>query len=96
MGRWRCKCGQLMSDRVYPSPNQFIVFSTVCWDEIMSKVDENDKIHTDYFWDKEDNLEMWKCPNCGSFMIWGEDSNSDRYTFYRSDFFENKKDNQEE
>ena len=25
---------------------------------------------------------MWKCPECGSFMVFGEDGETHRFTFY--------------
>ena len=25
---------------------------------------------------------MWKCPECGSFMVFGEDGDRERFTFY--------------
>ena len=80
MGKWTCKCGQAMNDHRAPDPNAYSVYSDELLVEIMNKKDGNDTISYEDI--SEASFYMWKCPNCGSFMVFGEDDDSDCYTFY--------------
>lgn len=80
MGKWTCKCGQAMNDHRAPDSNAYSVYSDELLVEIMNKKDGNDTISYEDI--SEASFYMWKCPNCGSFMVFGEDDDSDCYTFY--------------
>lgn len=80
MGKWTCKCGQAMNDHLAPDPNAYSVYSDELFEEIINKADDHNKISYEDV--SEASFYMWKCPNCGSFMVFGEDDDSDCYTFY--------------
>ena len=80
MGQWSCKCGQRMTDHTYPDKNAFLVFSQELWEEISGMTDENGMIK---FEDVPlQTYDMYRCPACGSLMIFGEDEDNARFTFY--------------
>ena len=80
MGKWTCRCGQTMNDHQAPDPNAYSVYSDELLVEIMNKKDGNDTISYEDI--SEASFYMWKCPNCGSFMVFGEEDNKDCFTFY--------------
>ncbi|RSI94310.1 hypothetical protein D8845_00825 [Streptococcus mitis] len=80
MGKWTCKCGQAMNDHRSPDSNAYSVYSDELLVEIMNKKDGNDSISYEDI--SEASFYMWKCPKCGSFMVFGEDGDGDRFTFY--------------
>ena len=80
MGKWTCKCGQVMNDHRAPDPNAYSVYSDELFEEIINKADDHNKISYEDV--SEASFYMWKCPYCGSFMVFGEDDDSDCYTFY--------------
>ena len=80
MGKWTCKCGQAMNDHRSPDSNAYSVYSDELLVEIMNKKDGNDSISYEDI--SEASFYMWKCPECGSFMVFGEDGDGDRFTFY--------------
>ena len=80
MGKWTCRCGQAMNDHKAPDPNAYSVYSDELLVEIMNKKDGNDTISYEDI--SEASFYMWKCPNCGSFMVFGEEDNKDCFTFY--------------
>ena len=80
MGKWTCKCGQAMNDHRAPDPNAYSVYSDELFEEIINKADDHNKISYDDI--SEASFYMWKCPECGSFMVFGEDGDGDRFTFY--------------
>ena len=63
-----------------PDPNAYSVYSDEFLVEIMNKKDGNDSISYEDI--SEASFYMWKCPECGSFMVFGEDGDRDRFTFY--------------
>ena len=81
MGKWTCQCGYPMNDHAAPDPNAFSVFSDELWEEITDTADENNKI--DYYDITDASYYAWQCPNCHSLMVFGEDENPNRYTFYK-------------
>lgn len=81
MGKWTCQCGYLMNDHAAPDPNAFSVYSDELWEEIADTIDENNKI--DYYDISDASYYAWQCPNCHSLMVFGEDENPNRYTFYK-------------
>ncbi len=81
MGKWTCQCGYPMNDHAAPDPNAFSVFSDELWEEITDTADENNKI--DYYDISDASYYAWQCPNCHSLMVFGEDENPNRYTFYK-------------
>ena len=80
MGKWTCKCGQAMNDHKAPDPNAYSVYSDELLEEIFNKTDEDNRISYEDI--SEASFYMWKCPNCGSFMVFGEEDNKDCFTFY--------------
>lgn len=80
MGKWTCRCGQAMNDHQAPDPNAYSVYSDEFIVEIMTKKDGNDTISYDDI--SEASFHLWKCPNCGSFMVFGEEDNPNCFTFY--------------
>ena len=80
MGKWTCRCGQAMNDHQAPDPNAYSVYSDELLVEIMNKKDGNDTISYEDI--SEASFYMWKCPNCGSFMVFGEEDNPGCFTFY--------------
>ena len=80
MGKWTCRCGQAMNDHKAPDPNAYSVYSDELLVEIMNKKDGNDTVSYEDI--SEASFYMWKCPNCGSFMVFGEEDNKDCFTFY--------------
>jgi len=80
MGKWTCRCGQAMNDHQAPDPNAYSVYSDEFLVEIMTKKDGNDTISYDDI--SEASFHLWKCPNCGSFMVFGEEDNPNCFTFY--------------
>lgn len=80
MGKWTCKCGHPMNNHRAPDPNAYSVYSDELFEEIMNKADDHNKISYDDI--SEASFYMWKCPECGSFMVFGEDGDEDRFTFY--------------
>ena len=80
MGKWTCRCGQAMNDHRAPDPNAYSVYSDELFEEIINKADDHNKIS--YADISEASFYMWKCPECGSFMVFGEDGDGDRFTFY--------------
>ncbi|MDK7118839.1 hypothetical protein, partial [Streptococcus oralis] len=80
MGKWTCKCGQEMNDHRAPDPNAYSVYSDELFEEIINKADDHNKISYDDI--SEASFYMWKCPECGSFMVFGEDGDGDHFTFY--------------
>jgi len=69
MGKWTCKCGQAMNDHRSPDSNAYSVYSDELLVEIMNKKDGNDSISYEDI--SEASFYMWKCPKCGSFMVFG-------------------------
>jgi len=80
MGKWTCRCGQAMNDHKAPDPNAYSVYSDELFEEIFNNTDEHDTISYEDI--SEASFYMWKCPNCGSFMVFGEEDNKDFFTFY--------------
>ena len=80
MGKWTCRCGQAMNDHKAPDPNAYSVYSDELFEEIINKADDHNKISYDDI--SEASFYMWKCPECGSFMVFGEEDNKDCFTFY--------------
>lgn len=80
MGKWTCKCGQSMNDHKAPDPNAYSVYSDELLEDIFNNTDEHDRITYEDI--SNASFYMWKCPKCGSFMVFGEDDNSDCFTFY--------------
>ena len=80
MEKWTCRCGQAMNDDLAPNPNAHSVYSDELLVEIMNKKDGNDTISYDDI--SEVSFRLWKCPNCGSFMVFDEEDNPDCFTFY--------------
>lgn len=81
MGKWSCHCGYLMNDHVVPNPYGYSVYSDHLFDEIVSKTDEQNKIH--YYDFSDASFYMWKCPKCSGFMAFDDDDNPNVYTFYQ-------------
>ncbi|MFS1664712.1 hypothetical protein [Streptococcus sp. zg-JUN1979] len=81
MGRWTCECGHQMDDHATSDPNAFLAFSDEWWTDITTMADEDNNI--DYKDLLVESYDVWKCPNCGSLMVFGEDDNPNRYTFYQ-------------
>lgn len=80
MGKWTCKCGQAVNDHRAPDPNAYSVYSDELFEEIINKADDHNKISYDDI--SEASFYMWKCPECSSFMVFGEDGEGDQFTFY--------------
>nr|WP_263393596.1 hypothetical protein [Streptococcus sp. Marseille-Q6470] len=80
MGKWTCRCGQAMNDHKAPDPNAYSVYSDELFEEIFNNTDEHDRISYEDI--SEASFYMWKCPNCGSFMVFGEENDKDCFTFY--------------
>ena len=80
MGKWTCRCGQAMNDHKAPDPNAYSVYSDELFEEIFNNTDEHDRISYEDI--SEASFYMWKCPNCGSFMVFGEEDNPNCFTFY--------------
>ncbi len=80
MGKWTCRCGQAMNDHQAPDPNAYSVYSDELLEDIFNNTDEHDRISYEDI--SEASFYMWKCPNCGSFMVFGEEDNSNCFTFY--------------
>ena len=80
MGKWTCRCGQAMNDHQAPDPNAYSVYSDELLEDIFNNTDEHDRISYEDISDA--SFYMWKCPNCGSFMVFGEEDNTGYFTFY--------------
>ena len=80
MGKWTCKCGQAMNDHQAPDPNAYSVYSDELLEDIFNNTDEHDRISYEDI--SEASFYMRKCPNCGSFMVFGEEDNPNCFTFY--------------
>ena len=80
MGKWTCKCGQAMNDHKAPDPNAYSVYSDELLEDIFNNTDEHNRISYEDI--SEASFYMWKCPNCGSFMVFGEEDNPNCFTFY--------------
>ena len=80
MGKWTCRCGQAMNDHKAPDPNAYSVYSDELFEEIFNNTDEHDRISYEDI--SEASFYRWKCPNCGSFMVFGEEDDKDCFTFY--------------
>ena len=80
MGKWTCKCGQAMNEHRAPDPNAYSVYSDELLEDIFNNTDEHDKIS--YVDISKASFYIWKCPNCGSFMVFGEEDNPNCFTFY--------------
>ena len=80
MRKWTCKCGQAMYDQKMSDPNAYSVYSDELLVEIMNKKDGNNIIS--YKDISKASFYIWKCPNCGSFMVFGEEDDKDCFTFY--------------
>ena len=80
MGKWTCRCGQAMNNHQAPDPNAYSVYSDELLEDIFNNTDEDDRISYEDI--SEASFYMWKCPNCGSFMVFGEEDNPNCFTFY--------------
>ena len=80
MGKWTCRCGQAMNDHQAPDPNAYSVYSDKLLEDIFNNTDEHDRISYEDI--SEASFYMWKCPNCGSFMVFDEEDNPGCFTFY--------------
>jgi len=80
MGKWTCRCGQAMNDHQAPDPNAYSVYSDELLEDIFNNTDEHDRISYEDI--SEASFYMWKCPNCGSFMVFGEEDNPNCFTVY--------------
>ena len=80
MGKWTCRCGQAMNDHKAPDPNAYSVYSDELLEDIFNNTDEHNRISYEDI--SEASFYMWKCPNCGSFMVFGEEDNPNCFTFY--------------
>ena len=80
MGKWTCRCGQAMNDHQAPDPNAYSVYSEELLEDIFNNTDEHDRISYEDI--SEASFYMWKCPNCGSLMVFGEEDNPGCFTFY--------------
>ena len=80
MGKWTCRCGQAMNNHQAPDPNAYSVYSDELLEDIFNNTDEHDRISYEDI--SEASFYMWKCPNCGSFMVFGEEDNPNCFTFY--------------
>ena len=80
MGKWTCRCGQAMNDHQAPDPNAYSVYSDELLEDIFNNTDEHDRISYEDI--SEASFYMWKCPNCGSLMVFGEEDNPGCLTFY--------------
>lgn len=79
MGQWSCKCGQRMTDHVYPDKNAYRVFSEELWDELSGKTDANNRISWDDI--SEYSFDLYRCPSCGAFMVFGDEATVTKYDF---------------
>ena len=70
-----------MNDHSAPDSNAFSIYSDGLWEEITGTADDNNKI--DYYDISDASYYAWQCPNCHSLMVFGEDENPNRYTFYK-------------
>ena len=70
-----------MNDHSAPNSNAFSIYSDELWEEITGTADDNNKI--DYYDISDASYYAWQCPNCHSLMVFGEDENPNRYTFYK-------------
>jgi len=80
MGKWTCRCGQAMNDHQAPDSNAYSVYSDELLEDIFNNTDEHDRISYEDI--SEASFYMRKCPNCGSFMVFGEVDNPNCFTFY--------------
>ena len=80
MGKWTCRCGQAMNDHQAPDPNAYSVYSDELLEDVFNNTDEHDRISYEDI--SEASFYMWKCPNCGSLMVFGEEDNPGCFTFY--------------
>ena len=80
MGKWTCRCGQAMNDHQAPDPNAYSVYSDELLEDIFNNIDEHNRISYEDI--SEASFYMWKCPNCGSLMVFGEEDNPGCFTFY--------------
>ena len=80
MGKWTCRCGQAMNDHQAPDPNAYSVYSDELLEDIFNNTDEHNRISYEDI--SEASFYMWKCPNCGSFMVFDEEDNPNCFTFY--------------
>ena len=80
MGKWTCRCGQAMNDHKAPDPNAYSVYSDELLEDIFNNIDEHNRISYEDI--SEASFYMWKCPNCGSLMVFGEEDNPGCFTFY--------------
>ena len=80
MGKWTCRCGQAMNDHQAPDPNAYSVYSDELLEDIFNNTDEHDRISYEDI--SEASFYLWKCPNCGSFMVFDEEDNPGCFTFY--------------
>ena len=80
MGKWTCRCCQAMNDHQAPDPNAYSVYSDELLEDIFNNTDEHDRISYEDI--SEASFYMWKCPNCGSFMVFGEEDNPNCFTVY--------------
>lgn len=85
MGQWVCRCGQTINDHIFPDKNTYHVFSEELWNEISEMADEEGKIN--WMDIPIPTYDMYRCPNCGRIMLFGEQEDSS-FTSYRkeSDF----------
>ena len=69
-----------MNDHRAPDPNAYSVYSDELFEDIFNNTDEHDRISYEDI--SEASFYMWKCPNCGSLMVFGEEDNPGCFTFY--------------
>lgn len=77
MGKWRCKCGHAMNDHNCPDENCYLVYSDLIWDTITCDENGNVNFSEDI---PDPAYDVYKCPQCGRLMIFGEDN---RFIFYK-------------
>lgn len=76
MGKWKCRCGQLMNDHNAPDRNYYRVFADVEWDAIVTDPDGNLNYYDDI---PDPTYDVYKCPACGRLMVFGDDNRFKSY-----------------
>ncbi len=68
-----------MTDHVYPDKTAYRVFSEELWAELSSKTDKNHQTSWDDI--SEYSFDLYRCPACGAFMVFGDDETVTKYDF---------------
>ena len=76
MAKLRCKCGQILSNSLYPNDIQHWVYS----DKNIDKICKKNTIKVKKLIGKED-YEVWVCPECKRLIVFKNGKNKAKYIY---------------